>query len=253
MLRVVIVDDELGSIRAMQRLLDAHDEVQLVGTAQQPQEAAELIASAHPDVVFLDVELRGASGFDILGALPAQPVVVFVTAHSRYAVQAFSVEAADYLVKPVRPERLAETLRRIERLLSSRLAAPAPGGLVPGSPAIELRMPSRTILAQPDEIVALVAEGDFARVLLADQPTLLILRTLSQFEKLLPTPPFQRLDRSTILNAGKVRRIVTKDRNLSLVTLDGLDDPMPLGRTAVSRLRSALATIPVASRDPRLA
>jgi two-component system LytT family response regulator len=114
-------------------------------------------------------------------------------------------------------------------------------------------MPSRTILAQPDEIVALVAEGDFARVLLADQPTLLILRTLSQFEKLLPTPPFQRLDRSTILNAGKVRRIVTKDRNLSLVTLDGLDDPMPLGRTAVSRLRSALATIPVASRDPRLA
>lgn len=240
MLRAVIVDDEPHAILALRRLIVQRGDVDVVGVAQTLDQAARTIEAERPDVVFLDVQLRGGTGFDLLAALDPQPVVVFVTAHSHYAVKAFSVEAVDYLVKPVLPERLADTLQRVERLLSAT-AQPAPSARAESS-VIELRTPSRTVFADPAEIVAVVAEGDFSRVLISRQPTLLILRSLGHFERTLPSALFQRLDRSTILNARRVRRIAMKDRNLTLVTLDGLDAPLPIGRTASSRLRALLAS-----------
>jgi two-component system LytT family response regulator len=233
MLRAVIVDDEPLAIRAMRRLLLAHPEVEVVETADSLEGAVEAIARTRPDVVLLDIELGAADGFDVIARLTPAPRVIFVTAHPQHAVQAFAVEAADYLLKPVRPERLAEALARVARLLG-------PGG-PPLGPALELRMPSRTIFADPAELVALQAEGDFTRVHLAAQPALLILRTLSHFEALLPAPPFLRAGRSLLLNLQRVRRLEAEGRNLARVTLEGMEAPLPLGRIAAARLRGALS------------
>ena len=233
MLRAVIVDDEPLAIRAMRRLLLAYPEVEVVETADSLATALAAIARTRPDVVLLDIELGTGDGFDVLAGLTPAPRVIFVTAHPQHAVQAFAVEAADYLLKPVRPERLAEALARVARRIGP---APAPLG-----PAVELRMPSRTIFADPGEIVALSAEGDFTRVHLAGQPALLILRTLSHFEALLPAPPFLRVGRSVLLNLQRVRRVEAEDRNLAHVTLEGMEAPLPLGRVAAARLRVALA------------
>lgn len=232
MLRVVIVDDEPLAIRAIQRLLAAHPDVAVAGTADSLARALRLIEAERPDAVFLDIELGTGNGFDVIAGLDPVPGIVFVTAYPEHAVGAFAVEAVDFLVKPVLPDRLAESLRRLARRAPARPRT------------LELRTPSRTVYAEPAAIAALLAEGDFTRVHLAGQPPLLILRTLGQFERLLPAPPFHRPGRSTIVNLDRVRRVEQQGRTPSRVWIEGLDAPLSLGRAATTRLRAALSRRP---------
>src|SRR6266850_3013718 len=134
----------------------------------------------------------------------------------------------------------AESLReamaamaRAERTLA-RAAPPAGPGV------IALRTPKRTVLVAPSEIAALRADGDFTHVFIADQPALMIWRTLGHFENLLPAPPFLRLGRSLIINRDRLRRVETPSRAEARITLDGVPEPVTLGRTAAARLREAL-------------
>src|SRR5258706_14633481 len=159
-MRVLIVDDEHLARQAMRRLLAAHAEVEVVGEAETIEEAIAAIRRLQPQLVFLDIELGGGDGFDLLAALERPPVVVFVTAYAEYAVEAFEVNAVDYLLKPRAPERLAESLARAEREL----------GLVPASAkprVIALRTPKQTVLVPAGEIAALRADGDFTHVFVA--------------------------------------------------------------------------------------
>ena len=159
---------------------------------------------------------------------------MFVTAYAEYAVEAFEVNAVDYLLKPVAPERLAESLARAERQLALS-AAPS------GPRVIALRTPKQTVLCPPADIAALRADGDFTHVYVADQPAVMIWRTLSHFEELLPAPPFLRLSRSLIINRDRLRKIETPSRASAQITLEGVAEPVVLGRTAAARLRDALA------------
>ena len=177
MLRVLIVDDERLARQAMRRLLAAHPDVEIVGEAEGVTQALQEIERTRPQMIFLDIELGGGDGFDLLAALDRPPIVVFVTAYAEHAVEAFAVNAVDYLLKPVAPERLAESLTRVERQLA-RGEEPASAG----RGVIALRTPKRTLLAQTEEIVAVRADGDFTHVFVADQPALMIWRTLGHFE-----------------------------------------------------------------------
>jgi two-component system, LytTR family, response regulator len=233
-LRVLIVDDEHLARQAMRRLLAAHPEVEIVGEAEGVAQALQKIERTRPQMIFLDIELGGGDGFDLLAALDRPPVVVFVTAYAEHAVEAFAVNAVDYLLKPVAPERLAESLTRVERQLA-RGEKP-----VPGRGVIALRTPKRTLLAQTDEIVAVRADGDFTHVFVADQPALMIWRTLGHFEGLLPSPPFLRLGRSLIVNRDRLRRVETPSRETARILLQGMDEALTLGRAASARLREAL-------------
>jgi two-component system, LytTR family, response regulator len=237
MLRVLIVDDEHLARQAMRRLLASHPEVEIAGEAETLAEAIDAVGRLRPQLVFLDIELGSGDGFDLLAALEPPPLVVFVTAYPQYAVDAFAVEAADYLLKPVEPERLAESLARVERLLAQR-HGPTQGP----SGVIELKTPRRTVLAAPAEIAALRADGDFTRVLLADRPEVMIWRTLAHFESLLPAPPFLRLGRSLIINRDRLRSIAAPSREGAQITLLGIAEPLAVGRTAAQRLREALST-----------
>ena len=233
-MRVLIVDDERLARSAIRRLLAAHSTVEIVGEAESIAEALRAIERPQPQLVFLDIELGEGDGFDLLAALERPPIVVFVTAYAEHAVEAFAVDAVDYLLKPVAPERLAESLARVERQIA-QAALPA------GPEVIELKTPKRTVLAQPAEIVALRADGDFTRVHVADQPEVMIWRTLAHFESLLPSPPFLRLGRSLIINRDRLRNIETPSPASARVTLQGLAEPLILGRAAAARLREALA------------
>jgi two-component system LytT family response regulator len=231
--RVLIVDDEHLARQAMRRLLIAHPRAEVVGEAASLAEAMEAIERTAPQLVFLDIELGGGGdGFDLLARLERPPIVVFVTAYAEHAVEAFAVNAVDYLLKPIEPERLAESLARAERQLDR---GPA------GSGVIALRTPKQTVLAQPAEIAALRADGDFTHVFIADQPAVMIWRTLGHFESLLPTPPFLRLGRSLIINCDRLRKIETPSRAGGQITLEGMSEALVVGRTAVARLRETLA------------
>ena len=233
MLRVLIVDDEHLARQAMRRLLAGRSDVETAGEADGVASARQAIEAARPDVLFLDIELGGGqSGFGLLEALEKPPVVIFVTAYAEYAVEAFAVEAVDYLLKPVELERLDEALERARRQIALRAG--------PSSAVIELKTPRRTILAPHADLVAIEAEGDFSHVHVVGEPPLMIWRTLSHFEDLLPSPPFLRLGRSLIINRNRLRKVETPSRETARIMLQGMAEALTLGRAAAERLREAL-------------
>ncbi|MFG1477936.1 LytTR family DNA-binding domain-containing protein [Xanthobacter sp. V4C-4] len=231
MLRVLICDDEPLARRALRRLMAGHD-VDIVGEAESVAQTLDLIAATRPDLIFLDIKLNGGDGFDLLAASDDLPKVVFVTAHAEYAVEAFAVEAVDYLLKPVAPERLAAALERVRRLMAGDRKEP--GG------RIALRAASRAVFCEFADIVAVRAEGDFSHVLLREQAAMMVLRSLGQFETQLPSPPFFRLGRSLIINRERVRGLDARDRDAVRVTLAGLAEPLVIGRAAAARLREVM-------------
>jgi two-component system LytT family response regulator len=235
-LRALIVDDERLARDAIRRLLSARDDVEIVGEADSLARAVEAIRGTQPDVVFLDIALGDGDGFELIAALERLPMVVFVTAYAEYAVEAFGVDAVDYLLKPVEPERLAEALVRVERTRAQRNE-----GKPAASSVITLKTPKQTVFARPDEIAALRADGDFTRVLLAGRPEVMIWRTLTHFDALLPSPPFFRLSRSLIVNRDRLRQVDSQARDGAVITLEGIPAPLAVGRTANQRLREILS------------
>lgn len=235
-MRVLIVDDEPLARSALRRLLAAHPEIEIADEADSLASAKAALEKLRPDLVFLDIELDGSDGdgFDLLEGMERPPVVIFVTAFAQYAVDAFAINATDYLLKPVDPARLAAALARAERQLVLAALPPGPG-------VVELKTPKRTVLTAPADIVALCAEGDFTRVFVVAEPALLILRSLGQFEAFLPAPPFVRLGRSVMINRDRLRGIEAPSRAAGRLTLEGLAEPLSISRAAATRLREVLA------------
>src|SRR5437763_9547384 len=115
-LRAYIVDDEQLAIDRLVRLLAKAARIEIVGSTTSPQTALEFLRDNAPDVLFLDIQMPGMTGFDLLSKLTAQPIVIFTTAHDEYALQAFEVNSIDYLLKPIDPQQLDRALNKIERL-----------------------------------------------------------------------------------------------------------------------------------------
>lgn len=231
MLRVIIVDDEKLARQAMRQLLAAHASVQLVGEASSPLAAADLIRREQPDVVFLDIEMHSGTGFDVLQELSQPPMIVFVTAHSQYATKAYDVAAVDYLLKPVKPKRLAETLARLAKTHHDR--PPLPDAV----PVLRVKAGGRMILLRTDAILAMRAEKDYTSIYSERTPPILAGQPLGVLEALVPKPPFVRLDRSLIINMSRLRAIETVDRSQTRVWLHGGAEELLLGRTAAEKLK----------------
>lgn len=115
MLRAYLVDDELPALKRLTRLLEATGRVEIAGSSTNPVEALDWLSHDQPDVLFLDIEMPGMNGFDLLARLEVQPIVVFTTAFDRYALRAFEVNSIDYLLKPIEPEQLVRALGKLEQ------------------------------------------------------------------------------------------------------------------------------------------
>jgi two-component system LytT family response regulator len=239
MLRVMLIDDEPLARQGLRAAIGNMPGVEVCGEAGTLTQALQAVPALAPDALFLDIRMPRGDGFDLLKRLPAAPPVVFVTAHSEYAVQAFEVQAVDYLLKPVRPARLAEAVARLQSALGRGGEAPAYGE----EDRICLRTPERTLVTRAEHIVLLQAEGDFTRVTVEAEHPLLICQTLGIFERTLPSPPLIRLDRSLMVNLERVETIEVSPTRGARVTLRGLETPVELGRTALRRLREAIPQV----------
>lgn len=239
MLRVAIVDDEALARRGMRRLLETHRQIEVIGEAASAKLAVELIRAERPDAVFLDIEMHGESGFDVLRDLENPPDVVFVTAHDRYAVRAYDFSVLDYLLKPVDPTRLAAAIARLERSQSARQML-----LRSEAPALRLRTSTRTIIQRIDTVAALRADGDYSRVFVVSGQTILAGRSLGKFETQLPSPPFLRVHRSLIVNMDKIREIEMIDRNTMHLALEGCAETFVVGRATAARIRKLYPELP---------
>jgi len=250
MLRVALIDDEPLARQGLRHLLANHPGLQVIGEADCKDGALRLFRQEKPDAIFLDIQMPGATGFDLLEELEAPPKVVFVTAHANHAVHAFDLEAVDYLLKPVRPSRFAEAVRRIEH------ACQAGQGERPAYTAddrICLRTPQRTLVAPLASIAALQADSDFTRIFLKDSPPLMICQPIGFYEKILPSPPFLRVDRSHLINRDAILHLERLSRDSALLHLTGIPGGLSLGRTAQARLRDWEKDLPQAAAQPEKA
>jgi two-component system, LytTR family, response regulator len=200
-LRALLVDDEAPARGELRYLLGAHPELEVVGEAATAGEALELAEKVRYDVVFLDIELPGMTGIEVARLVlerRERPAVVFVTAHERYAVDAFAVEAFDYLVKPVEPERLARVVERLAQ--DRRRAAPA----VEKIPVVSAGG-AKTLLDY-EAVHWVEADGDYSRVHTYDR-SYLSTSSLRELEELLPKARFVRIHRSHVVNLAKVAAV----------------------------------------------
>jgi two-component system LytT family response regulator len=206
-LRVLIVDDTRLARQELRTLLADLVDVECVGEADDVPAAQAAIAKLRPDLVLLDIQMPSGTGFDLLEALDAAPMVVFSTAYDHYAVRAFEANALDYLVKPVVPERLAAAIARARsRQAAMDAAGPAPRGMLGLDDQVFLRDGERCWFVALGDIHRIVVDGNYARVWFRDQCALLA-RSLSALESRLDPSVFFRANRNTLVNLRAVRGV----------------------------------------------
>ncbi|MBJ7327568.1 MAG: response regulator [Chthoniobacterales bacterium] len=249
-LRAVLVDDEQPARQHLGERLDAHPGIEIVGEADSVESAAALIKSEKPDVVFLDIQLHGQTGFDLLpllGDLESPPAVVFVTAYDKYAIEAFKVNALDYLLKPVSTRRLATTVERLEnqRRMDAPPVADAPQESADPRPLemgdLVLLREKRTIrMVGISEICAVEASGDYTHITLASDHMMIERKKLAHWEERLPEPPFRKISRRLLVNMERIKAIVMQERNRAELHLAGSERTIPVGRIELRRIRQLI-------------
>lgn len=242
MFRALLVDDEPPARDVLRRLLAPHAaRVEIVGEARSVADAAEKCTQLRPDLIFLDVQMPRHDGFALLPRLaPPLPAVIFVTAYDTFAVRAFEVNAVDYLLKPVVPERLARALARLAPPATPKPEEPPVPTVLAASDTVFLRSDTTLRTAPVSAITHIEAEENYTRVHLADGAAILIRRAIGEWEKLLPAELFIRVERSLILNRAAVRHLEIVSRDIAHAHLAGRTTPLVLARRASLRLRQSL-------------
>jgi len=242
----LVVDDEQLARARLRRLLKDVEGVRVLDEAENGMEAVEKIRGLAPDIVFLDIQMPGMNGFEVIDALEEVPLVIFVTAFDEYAIKAFEVNSIDYLLKPVGPERLDEAVGRARDLLRAR-----PGldremeklNAVVRSRSLE-RLPvskgKKIVLLDLDDVMWIASEGGlvFAHTRVARY---LVNRTMAELESRLDQPRFFRIHRATIANLDHVREIVPWfSGKYKVVMKDDEGTELTLSRSRVKELREIL-------------
>lgn len=236
-MKALIVDDEPLARRELRRLLEAFPAVRVVGDAGNIDEARAAIEELTPDVVFLDIQMPGGSGFDLLSQLDRVPRIVFTTAFDQYAVKAFEVNALDYLLKPIETERLATALRKIQ----AAAPAAASGDLAEQSlEQLFIRDGHRCWFVPLREVSLFVAEGNYVRLSWGKERPLLG-RSLATLEQKLDAGRFFRANRGQIVNLDFIRQVaVGEGGRLHLQLGDGAEIEMSRRQARLFRLRGSL-------------
>jgi two-component system LytT family response regulator len=193
-MKAMIIDDEPPARRELRRLLSDFSWVDIVGEAGDVEQAAGMVESLVPELLFLDIQMPGGSGFDLLASLEHLPEVIFTTAHDEHAVRAFEVDALDYLLKPIDPARLAEALARVKSAHAARELRP--GAVLE---QIFVRDGTRCWFVPLREVRLLSSEGNYIRLSWGMEKPLLG-RALAALEQRLDPNRFFRANRRQIIN-----------------------------------------------------
>jgi two-component system LytT family response regulator/two-component system response regulator LytT len=262
-LRAVVVDDEQLAREEVCFLLTEVGGVDVVGQAGNGVEALQMIQAENPDLVMLDVQMPGLSGFEVARRLydaGVESQLVFVTAYDQHAIEAFDVNAVDYLLKPVEAARLSTAVDRVRRRLASeRGPRDAPGG--PGRPTsaeldrllqllakrqehreqLAVRIADRFLLIHADEMVHASVENDVITVVTNSLSGTSNYRTLDELQARLDPVVFWRVHRSHLVNINKIKEIVPWfSRNYILKMKDPKGSEIPVSRSQTKRLREYL-------------
>ena len=212
-LRVLIVDDEPLARRGLRLHLEEIGGVQVAGESAGGRAAIADIKKLAPDAVFLDVQMPGVSGFDVVDAIGTwrMPATIFVTAHEEHALRAFQAHAVNYILKPVDPRRLRDVVARLRTVVRSGKRADK----------LVLRDGGRVLVLDPEEVRWIAAEGDYLRIH-EGRKSHLVRYTMTAMEGQLDPARFARIHRSTLVNVDQVQEIRPDgDRHFRVVLKDG--------------------------------
>ena len=250
MLRAYIVDDERLAVQRLTRLLEASGRVEIVGSAIDPEAALDFLRTRAVDVLFLDIQMPGLTGFELLERLESPPLVIFTTAFDRYALNAFAVNSIDYLLKPIEPDRLEHAIDKLERLRAHGKDAPDVRGLARQLAAelaptrrlerIASRVGERTTVLETSRISHFVAKDKLTFAIVNGREHV-IDYTLSDLEARLDPRRFVRIHRSTVVNASFVQELFPAVDGGVLVRLK--DEPkteLSVARDRVRELKERL-------------
>lgn len=233
-LKTIIVDDEWLVREELKTLLVEYPEIQIMGEAANVIQAIELVKKSMPDVIFLDIQMPGASGFELLERTDINSKIIFVTAYDRYALKAFEVNALDYLLKPIQKERLAIT---IQRLLSDEKPAPLVSHQLSYDDVAYVLVNGSLKFIKVSLLKCIIAEGNYSYIYYKDRKKELVDKTLQDWEAILPEDYFVRIHRSTMVNFEYVEQ-VKKCRNYThLVYVRDIEKPFVMSRRYAARLK----------------
>lgn len=260
--RVVIVDDEPLGRQLIRNLLRDHDDVEVVGEAACAEEVRALVEGTEPDLMFLDVQMPGASGLELLKQLgPDAPFVIIVTAHSEFALPAFEVHAVDYLVKPVQRARFAGCIARAKRLITQERMTDLAARIVEASKAplqaegagreypqrLTFKVRRRLIALNVADISWIEGANQYCKVHSAHGEYLLS-KTLAALEPELDPSRFFRIHRSAIINGEHLSEVHSDGTGRYFVRLRSGEE-LPLGRARRGVLDALVARAPPGARS----
>lgn len=208
--RTIIIDDERLARNELRRLLQEFGEIEIIDEAANAQEGIEKIEQHNPDLIFLDIQMPGKSGFDLLEELERAPKVIFTTAYDEFALKAFEVNALDYLLKPVEPKRLADAIQKVHQD-ESREIAPNNNtllrtGLLNDEDQVFVKDGERCWFVKLNEIRLFESVGNYAKVFFGPNKPL-ILKSLNSLEERLDDKVFFRANRKHIINMRWIEKI----------------------------------------------
>ncbi len=225
----LIVDDEKGSRQLLRKTIEKNlTDIEIVGEADNADEALKMITNLHPDLVFLDIEMPGKTGLDLLQELQGNIDfgIIFTTAYDHYAIEAIRYSAHDYLLKPVNKEDLIKSVNRFlqnknkEKLSREKINTLISNMSMDARKKIAIPDQEGYIFVYLDEIIKLVSDGSYTHIYLTNHSKIVSSRPLGEYEGLLNPDVFMRVHRSYIINLDHVKRYVKGDEGYVILTDD---------------------------------
>jgi two-component system LytT family response regulator len=208
-MKALIIDDERLARQELKNLLATYPEIQIVGEAANAEQAVEMIEQLNPDVIFLDIQMPGKNGFELLEEISGVPDVVFVTAFDEYAIRAFEVNALDYLLKPIQTTRLAESVKKIlNKEVLDKMETTPPTYLLSDKDQVFVKDGDKCWFVKLSDVRLLESEGNYVRVHFEKNHPL-ILRSLHNLEERLDNRTFFRASRKFIINLNGLKELKT--------------------------------------------
>lgn len=235
-IRTLIVDDEPLARERLRSFLQAEPDVVVIGECGSGTEAIASIRRATPDLVFLDMQMPGCDGLQVVAGLPEEkrPAIIFATAHERFAIDAFDLEAVDYLLKPFDRERLQQAMRRAQEYLRRTRHVDEPAVAAPKPDRITVKADGRLVFLKPEEIIRVEAADNYVLLHLTTG-RLMLRETMAAIEARLGPRQFARVNRSAIVQLDQIREIQPAQHgDYTVVLQDGTK--LPLSRSLRGRL-----------------
>ncbi|MFA6980116.1 MAG: response regulator [Ignavibacteriaceae bacterium] len=198
-MKAIIVDDERLARTELRRLLAPFKEIDIIAEAVNAKDAAEKITQLNPDLIFLDIQMPGKNGFELLEELESAPEVIFTTAYDEYALKAFEFNALDYLLKPIEPHRLEDAIKRVTAKARTEKFVSTGKQYLTAEDQVFVKDGDRCWFVKLSEIRLFESEGNYARLYFGDYKPL-ILRTLNSLDERLDPRTFFRANRKHIVN-----------------------------------------------------